>query len=42
MPYVLRSQDQGRYTYVGDCYAHGLMQGEAMDADIEAQEFALA
>ncbi|KAH9210809.1 heterokaryon incompatibility protein-domain-containing protein [Leptodontidium sp. 2 PMI_412] len=42
VPYVLRPRGDGRYTYVGDCFVYGLMDGEAMDMEnIQAQEFAL-
>jgi hypothetical protein len=27
--YVVRSREEGRFDFVGECYAHGLMDGEA-------------
>jgi len=42
VPYILRPRGDGGYTYVGDCFVYGLMDGEAMDMeDTKAQEFAL-
>jgi len=35
MPYVLRPCSDGRYKFVGDCYLHGFMWGQAMDLDRE-------
>lgn len=29
-PYVLRESEPKRYQFVGETYAHGLMNGEAM------------
>ena len=44
VPYVLRPCKNGYYVLVGECYVHGLMDGEAMDVE-EGQrsrrEFAL-
>jgi hypothetical protein len=31
--HVIRRQDNGRYRLVGDCYVHGLMDGEAMEME---------
>ncbi|KAL8917298.1 MAG: hypothetical protein Q9208_008019 [Pyrenodesmia sp. 3 TL-2023] len=31
MPFVLRPWDDGRFLLVGECYVHGLMQGEAIE-----------
>jgi hypothetical protein len=42
VPYVLRPCGNGQYTYVGDCFVYGLMDGEALDMeDIKTKEFAL-
>jgi Heterokaryon incompatibility protein (HET) len=30
VPYVLRAQEDGAFTVVGECYAHGIMHGEAL------------
>lgn len=30
-PFLLREEDRGRYYLVGDCYIHGIMDGEAWD-----------
>ena len=41
VPYVLRPCKDG-YTLIGECYIHGLMDGEAMDREqFESREFAL-
>ncbi|CAG9986683.1 unnamed protein product [Clonostachys byssicola] len=31
VPFILRPQVEGRYSVVGDCYLHGVMDGEAWD-----------
>jgi hypothetical protein len=31
VPFLLRPADGGRYTFVGECYVHGCMDGEAFD-----------
>ena len=30
MPVVLRKIDENSYTFIGGCYVHGIMEGEAM------------
>lgn len=40
VPLVLR-QVEGGYEVVGDCYAHGLMSGEAISSGVEASELRL-
>ena len=41
VPYVLRPCEIG-YSLIGECYIHGLMNGEAMDMEqMESREFAL-
>jgi len=30
MPVILRKRSENDYIYIGNCYAHGIMQGEAM------------
>ncbi|KAF2171231.1 hypothetical protein M409DRAFT_18347 [Zasmidium cellare ATCC 36951] len=32
VPYVLRPLENGRYRLVGDCYIHGVMEGELLDS----------
>jgi hypothetical protein len=32
VPLVLRRCEEGMYRLVGECYVHGIMEGEAMDA----------
>jgi hypothetical protein len=39
--YVIRACGNGQYKFIGECYVHGLMEGEAMDAGHEDEEFAL-
>jgi Heterokaryon incompatibility protein (HET) len=42
LPFVIRPCDGGRYTYVGNCYLQGIMNGEAVDMkDLEEEEFML-
>jgi heterokaryon incompatibility protein (HET) len=42
VPFVLRSRGGNRYCLVGECYAHGLMDGEAMKDDkLAIQEFVI-
>lgn len=47
VPYVLRSvpgtREPARYTLVGECYVHGIMQGELLDSkiDLSWEEFRL-
>jgi hypothetical protein len=42
VPYVIRPVDNGFFTFVGECYVHGLMDGEAMQIEgLLEQEFAL-
>jgi hypothetical protein len=42
-PLLLRRVDDGRYSFVGECYVHGLMDGEVWEHErsgpIELQEF---
>jgi len=33
VPYVLRNAGSNKFEVVGECYVHGVMQGEAFDAD---------
>ncbi|KAH8689770.1 heterokaryon incompatibility protein-domain-containing protein [Phaeosphaeriaceae sp. PMI808] len=42
VPYAIRSCGDGHYTLVGECYIHGIMEGEAMKMkELETEEFAL-
>jgi len=42
VPYVIRPSGKDRYIFIGECYLHGVMDGEAMDMeDNKLQEFAL-
>jgi len=41
LPYVIRGCGNGRYRFIGDCYVHGVMYGEAMNMDIKTEGFAL-
>jgi hypothetical protein len=42
VPDVLRPCAGGTYTWVGECYVHGLMEGEAMSmSDFKIQEFTI-
>lgn len=42
VPYVLRKVgDQGQYKLIGEAYVHGIMQGEAIEAGLQQQDFLL-
>jgi hypothetical protein len=41
LPYVVRRCEDGMYTFIGDCYLHGFMHGEAIDLDLESVKFVL-
>lgn len=41
-PYVVRKGRKGISTFIGDCYVHGYMNGEAWDLKRELQEFVFA
>ena len=34
VPYVVRERD-GTHQFIGECYCHGIMNGEAMQASVE-------
>ena len=40
-PFVLRHQDGGTYRIIGDCYIHGLMDGEGLGAEYPEETFRL-
>lgn len=40
-PFMIRDAGDGKYRIVGDCYIHGLMDGEALGEEFEEQEFIL-
>lgn len=42
-PYVIRRIKNGRYQFIGECYVHGFMYGEAMEKEeaMEIQDFEL-
>ncbi|KAK4107456.1 HET-domain-containing protein [Canariomyces notabilis] len=43
VPYIIRMATSGRWYLVGECYMHGLMSGEGMRIEEEAErEFAIA
>jgi hypothetical protein len=45
VPYILRLCEDGSFIFVGECYVHGIMYGEAMDmlqsGELETTEFVL-
>jgi hypothetical protein len=42
LPFVIRPCGDRRYIYVGNCYLHGIMDGEAVDMkDLKEEEFKL-
>lgn len=41
-PFLLRRKDDGTWILVGECYVHGMMNGEVFDLDgVEEEEFAI-
>ncbi|KAH8889129.1 hypothetical protein GQ53DRAFT_653285 [Thozetella sp. PMI_491] len=40
-PFVIRETGEGTYRIVGDCYIHGLMDGEGVEAPFEEKTFTL-
>ena len=36
--YVLREREEIKWEFVGECYVHGLMDGECLDGDHEYRE----
>jgi len=38
-PFVLRPVEGAKHTIVGDCYLHGMMDGEALNYGYAKQEF---
>ena len=38
-PFVLRREDGGMFRLIGDCYVHGIMEGEAFDMGFDEMEF---
>ncbi|KAF4986100.1 hypothetical protein FDECE_16124 [Fusarium decemcellulare] len=43
-PFVLRKDEDcpGKYRFVGDCYVHGIMEGEALSMELEEREFVIS
>lgn len=41
VPYVLRPIEGDRFTFVGECYVHGIMDGEAMGDGQDLEKFVL-
>ena len=40
-PYVLRRNDDGTYSFIGESYVHGIMYGELMNSDLNFEDFTL-
>ena len=40
LPFVLRPAEESRYSLIGDCYMHGIMDGEAM-TDLDPGKYTL-
>lgn len=38
VPFVIRPKADGQYQFIGECYVHGLMDGEAMN-DLEVGKY---
>ncbi|KAJ4349358.1 uncharacterized protein N0V89_007972 [Didymosphaeria variabile] len=41
-PFLLRESSDGSYKILGDCYIHGLMDGEALEGAFEEKEFMIS
>ena len=41
VPYILRPDDEGTYTFVGHCYLQGMMDGEGLDLGLPEEEFTI-
>ena len=41
VPFILHPDGQGHYTFIGECYVSGIMQGEALGMGLEEREFLL-
>jgi hypothetical protein len=41
-PFLLRESSDATYKIIGDCYIHGLMDGEGLEAEFEEQEFVIS
>jgi hypothetical protein len=39
-PFILRPKVE-RYQFIGECYVHGIMEGEALDLGLDEATFAL-
>jgi hypothetical protein len=40
-PYVVRSNGDGTYRFIGDAYVHGIMYGEFTKKEPRVEDFAL-
>ena len=38
-PYILRKDGKAHYRFIGECFVHGLMSGEALACDSNLQTF---
>lgn len=41
MPYIIRPRSDGGFMLVGESYINGLMDGEAMEINLETKEICL-
>ncbi|KAK4233654.1 HET-domain-containing protein [Achaetomium macrosporum] len=41
VPYIVRAAGEHSYTFLGECYVHGIMDGEAMDGRGDFEQFTL-
>ena len=39
VPYILREVGPGEHYFLGECYVHGIMDGEAMPKEGEEDKF---
>jgi hypothetical protein len=38
-PFILRKTKKNRYRFIGECYVHGMMNGEGLGQNPEMQDF---
>ena len=37
VPFVVRKRGDGKYRFIGECYVHGIMDGELMEAATDGE-----
>lgn len=42
IPFILREREEGGWILIGECYVHGVMNGEALKGDdVEEEDFVI-